>query len=106
MDLEYREKLENYVKILEDDGHIVHLPHRDTNQIDETGFRICVINRRAIEKADRVDIFYSSKSQGTHFDLGMAFALQKKLKVVENEEFNTNKKSYPNMIDYWNKHVK
>lgn len=40
---EYRYKLENYVFELESKGHLVHLPHRDTNQI-QSGFAICSEN--------------------------------------------------------------
>jgi len=98
---EYKRKLEDYVLKLENDGHIVHLPHRDTNQ-KETGFNICTENAEAIKSADEVHIFYSSLSQGTHFDMGVAFANRKPLIVVENEVYGEGK-SYPRMIDEWSK---
>ena len=41
----YKVNLENYVKIMEDMGHTVHLPHRDTKQ-DAKGIEICTQNKR------------------------------------------------------------
>jgi len=96
---EYKTKLEDYVSILENSGNTVHLPHRDTNQT-ATGIEICTENMNAIKNADEVHIFYNSSSQGTHFDLGVAFSLNKKLVVVENEIYGEGK-SYPRMIDEW-----
>ena len=81
---EYKAKLEKYVSELEDKGIIVHLPHRDTNQ-KESGFNICKQNVCVIREYDEVHVFYNGNSQGAHFDMGAAFALGKKIKVVENE---------------------
>ncbi len=96
---QYRNKLEQYVAKLESDGYIVHLPHRDTHQ-DGKGIEICKQNRVAIETAEEVHVFYASKSQGTHFDLGMAFALGKSILVIENEEYGLGK-SFPRMLEEW-----
>ena len=103
---EYRQKLEDYVQKLEDQGHEVHLPHRDTNQ-HVTSIGICTQNYVAINDADEVHIFYNSKSTGTHFDMGMAFALEKPIVVVETEAFDyvdengKYKKSFPLMLEEW-----
>lgn len=99
MNDEYREKLEKYVHSLEKNGVIVHLPHRDTDQT-ATGLEICKQNANAIKKADEVHIFYSSKSLGTHFDMGVAFSLNKKLVIVEGEPFDEGK-SFARMITEW-----
>ena len=96
---EYRQKLEDYVKELEGRGDTVHLPHRDTDQ-SASGFNICMQNGVAISEADEIHIYYSSKSQGTHFDMGMAFAHAKKLIVVENEAIGEGK-SFPRMLAEW-----
>ena len=96
---EYRAKLEAYVKDLEYKGYIVHLPHRDTKQ-DDTGINICTNNMNAIRSANEVHVFYNPDSTGTHFDLGGAFALDKKLVVVENVDYGEGK-SFPRMIDEW-----
>ena len=95
----YIDKLNSYVNKLEIGGDHVHLPHRDTNQIGR-GIDICRENFQAIAGADEVHIFYNSDSQGTHFDMGMAFALHKKIVVIENVKYGEGK-SYPRMIDEW-----
>lgn len=100
---EYRKKLERYVENLEKDGNKVHLPHRDTNQ-EQNGQAICQQNKDAIIWSDEIHIFYDGKSQGALFDLGMAFALNKKIKIIENhwtDEIRQLKKSFPKMLDEW-----
>lgn len=96
---EYKIKLENYVSKLEAEGIEVHLPHRDTNQ-NARGYDICKQNANAIKEADEIHIFYSKESQGTHFDMGVSFALDKKIVIVENEIYGEGK-SYPRMLDEW-----
>lgn len=96
-----RENLEAYTRMLEDLGCQVHLPHRDTKQ-DARGLDICRQNRNAIERADEVHVFYSSTSTGSHFDLGVAFALNKRILVVKNEPYGEGK-SFPRMLDEWEK---
>jgi len=101
---EYRRKLEEYVNDLEEGGYRVHLPHRDTEQ-EARGLDICIQNKEAIVNADEVHIFYNSKSQGTHFDMGVAFALDKPVVIVENEEYGSGK-SYPRMLEEWAGNIK
>lgn len=96
---EYRTKLETYVSELESMGIKVHLPHRDTNQ-NARGFDICMQNANAIKDADEVHIFYNSSSQGTHFDMGVSFALGKRVVVVENEKY-VEGKSFSRMLEEW-----
>lgn len=97
--IEYIQRLESYVLMLENKGDTVYAPHRDTNQ-NALGYEICKQNMRGIINADEVHIFYSSKSQGTHFDMGMAFALNKKIVVVESEPL-TEGKSFQRMLKEW-----
>ena len=96
---EYINKLESYVSELEDKGYKVYAPHRDTDQL-ALGYDICKQNMQGIIDADEVHIFYNSQSQGTHFDMGMAFALNKKIVIVENEEL-TDGKSFQRMLVEW-----
>jgi len=101
---EYLEKLYSYVQMLEMQGHTVHYPPRDTDQNDEEtgGYRICSDNRDAIKSADEVHISYNEKSTGTHFDLGVAFAFNKKIFVFDSPEIDeTLPKSFPKMMRYW-----
>jgi hypothetical protein len=102
-----RKKLEDYVKLLENDGNTVHLPHRDTNQ-NKSGFEICLQNASIIELADEVHIFYSKKSQGIHFDLGVSFAMNKKIVIVENEDddLKIEGKSFAKMLVEWTNKIK
>jgi hypothetical protein len=86
-DAQVRASLEAYTDWLEDKGHEVHLPHRDTKQ-DARGFDICNQNGTAIALADEIHIIYDKKSQGSHFDLGIVFAYdvllgyKKRIRVV------------------------
>lgn len=93
---EYRRNLEEYADQLCAD---VHLPHLHTDQT-ASGLNICKQNREAITIADEVHVFYSPTSQGTHFDLGVAFALEKKIIVVENGPILEGK-SFPRMLLEW-----
>jgi len=96
---EYKQKLEDYVKSLENEGHKVHLPHRDTDQ-KASGYEICTQNAKAIASANEVHIFYNPDSQGTHFDMGATFIYGKKIVVVENIEYSEGK-SFARMLDEW-----
>lgn len=88
------------VGAIEADGYTVHWPPRDTNQNDSTGLRICSDNARAIEMADVVHVIWDGKSQGCLFDLGVAFALRKRVIPVELPEA-TEGKSFQNMVRAW-----
>lgn len=95
----YRVRLEKYVLSLEQGGHMVHLPHRDTNQCGK-GYEINRANMEAIKKADEVHIFYNPESQGTHFDMGVSFALGKKIRIVESVPIPEGK-SYQGLLSEW-----
>jgi len=69
-----RNFIDNYVSNLEDQGKRVYYPAADTNQIDESGgYRICSDNLKAIMDSQEVHVYWTQKSQGTKFDLGIAF---------------------------------
>ena len=93
-------ELQAVVTQLEHEGFIVHWPPRDTLQEDDTGFRICGDNRAAIINADCVHVVWDGKSQGVLFDLGMAFALGKRVIPILLPE-PTSGKSFQNMIQRW-----
>lgn len=90
------------VKSLEDEGYHVHWPHRDTNQSDPVGLRICGDNLAAIQNADVVHVVWDGLSQGCLFDLGMAFALNKKISPISLPDETPNK-SFQNMVRAWGK---
>ena len=100
---EYRDRLESYTKILEDKGDKVHLPHRDTDQ-EATGLAICEQNAEAIREADEVHIFFNSSSKGSHFDMGVAFALNKTIRVIQSEPYVPGK-SFARMLKEWESRI-
>ena len=87
----------DYVGELEAIGHQVYLPPRDTPQDDTTGLNICLRMCQQIKLADEIHIFYDKNSQGIHFDMGCAFALGKKWRLVNTPPDN-NGKSYIKVI--------
>jgi hypothetical protein len=73
-DPEDKKFLEDYVRSQEASGKRIYYPARDTNQVDETGgYRICSDNNQAIRDSREISVYWTTKSQGTKFDLGMAF---------------------------------
>lgn len=99
---EQKKRLEAYVDELENAGNWVHYPARDTDQNDSVGNMICNYNRWAIKRADEIHIFYDQSSGGTLFDLGMAFAMNKKIVVINKEDvLVTPQKSFANVILAW-----
>ncbi|HXK37743.1 MAG TPA: hypothetical protein VJ579_01620 [Candidatus Paceibacterota bacterium] len=91
--------IERYVSDLELAGQIVHWPLRDTDQNDPIGFRICEDNRRAIELADEVHVWWNAASKGSFFDFGMTFALGKKIVLANIASLvRTPEKSFENVL--------
>lgn len=98
-----RKQIEEYVAKLENRDHQVHWPERNTNQNDKIGLRICTDNRRAIEWADEIHIWWQwtkrRKSTGSLFDFGIAFALGKKIVLANPTEVeSTPGKSFNNVL--------
>lgn len=88
------------VQSLEAKGWRVHWPARDTNQDDPTGLNICRENLRAIRQSDVIHVVWDGISQGCLFDLGMAFALGKRIAVLSLPA-PTREKSFQNMVRAW-----
>lgn len=89
-----------FVNGLEIAGWKVHWPTRDTDQHDPTGLRICKQNREAIREADAVHVIWDGESTGVLFDLGMAFALGKRVIILALPEA-PDVKSFLLMIRAW-----
>lgn len=89
-----------FVANLEAAGWAVYWPPRDTNQEDPTGLRICTDNRQAIMDADAVHVVWDGQSQGCLFDLGMAWALGKRIIPIQLPAL-TEGKSFQNMVTEW-----
>jgi len=96
---EQRAAQEGYVSSLEAEGIRVYWPPRDTDQDDPIGLRICSDNRAAMEGADVVRVVWDPESQGSLFDLGMAFAMRKPIYLVNRKDIKpTEKKSFTNLL--------
>jgi nucleoside 2-deoxyribosyltransferase len=76
----YQEKMKEHKEEMEKQGNTVKVPAFDN--LSGTEYQICDYNRRIIEWADEVHVLWDSRSIGTVFDLGMCFALQKKIVIV------------------------
>jgi hypothetical protein len=94
-----------YVENLRKEGHSVHWPYYDTNQDDPVGTKILLDNSRKIFEADEIHFWFDKNSSGSHFDLGVTFALLclgYKKKIVfanrRNVKIEKGKKSFPAVI--------
>ena len=92
-----------YVGRLRDQGHIVFYPTEDAPQNDITGYDIIITELEAIKAADRIDIFWSEDSKGSHFDLGAAMALEKDINLIYEFTEDGPDKSYAKVIKLYQK---
>ena len=69
-------------------------PPDDAPQDDPTGAAICITHLAAMRDADEVHVFWDVESYGSHFDLGMAYALKKRIVPVSCERIDKPRKSY------------
>jgi hypothetical protein len=83
-----------YAEGLRDQGHHVHFPPDDAPQDGPTGEAICRVHRDAMDLAHEVHVFWDVESKGSHFDLGMAYALRKRVVPVACERPDGPEKSY------------
>ena len=59
----------------ESEGYRVHWPLRDTSQTDPYGgYMVCMTNFFKMRDAQKIHVWFSPKSTGSIFDLGMLFA--------------------------------
>lgn len=83
-----------YAEARRAEGHAVHFPPDDAPQEDPTGKAICRTHLAAMKEADEVHVFWDVSSLGSHFDLGMAFALEKRIVPIASEQPDSAGKSY------------
>jgi hypothetical protein len=76
----YLEDIEEHRKKLEREGHAVRRAAYDDLNANE--YQICAFNKAGIKWADVVHVFWDSRSIGTQFDIGMAFALDKPIQIM------------------------
>lgn len=97
-------RMRDYISKVKANGDNIYYPNDDNafEHTDDVGYIICDENRRALLQADEIHIFWDKTSSGSLFDLGMAFASNKKLIIVNAEELEiTPHKSFSNMINEW-----
>lgn len=93
------ESIRLYVADMRARGHSVHYPPDSVDQNDPNGLSICVAHLSAMRRADEVHVFWDVESKGSHFDLGMAFALGKKIKPISHFRDDNEGKSYWKMMN-------
>lgn len=72
--------INDYLLKLRSQGKKIYYPAEDTEQVDSSGgYQICSDNCKAIMDSEETHVYWTDKSQGTKFDLGMAFLLHKNL---------------------------
>lgn len=96
-----RTAAEAHIRCLEYAGHDVFWPHRDAPQNCETGCRIVAAELEAMQAADMVYVMWDRESKGSHFDLGMAYALRKPIKRVLAFRGDKEGKSYWKVMGEW-----
>ena len=101
---EEHRKIMDYVSKMEGEGHEVYFPHRDTDQNDFVGNRICRDNLEAIKASDEVHVWWTETSTGTLFDMGMSFALGKIIKAVNEVPPTDGRSSFNNFLN-WCTHI-
>jgi nucleoside 2-deoxyribosyltransferase len=87
-------EIRKYVEQMRYVGHHVHFPPDDAPQEDPTGEAICRTHLAAMKAADEVHVFWDVRSSGSHFDLGMAYALGVKIVPIVSEQPDGQEKSY------------
>jgi hypothetical protein len=105
---EQKKWIEDYVVEKHSEHFIIHAPHLHTVQRDLFGgYGICIQNAEAVASSSEIDIYYDQESTGSVFDLGVAYALQKPLKVLNKDEIVYNDDSYiDQIIKNWSQNQK
>lgn len=91
---EQQKEIDNYCYNMNSMGHTCHNPKYAVNQDDETGYNICRGHLDSMREADLIAVFWDVNSKGSHFDLGMAFALGKKVELIKVYQPDNEGKSY------------
>ena len=96
---EQRKWIEDFVVQKRKEGYTIHAPHLHTRQEDMFGgFAICTQNAEAVATSSEIDIYYDQSSTGSVFDLGVAYALHKPLKLLNEKEVTLNNNDFMDRI--------
>jgi nucleoside 2-deoxyribosyltransferase len=94
-----RKALREYIEELESIGHDVFYPSDHAPQNDPTGWGIVSLELQAIKECDEVHVYWDTASKGSHFDLGIAMALNKPIILVDAFQEDGPEKSYYKAIN-------
>ena len=104
---EQKKQIADYIARKEHEGTSVYYPARDTDQTDTIGIKICDKNAWAIGMADEVHVFWDKNSNGSLFDLGIAWALRKPIVIINADEVSEERgKSFQNVLLHWTEREK
>jgi nucleoside 2-deoxyribosyltransferase len=92
-----KEDFSSFVNRMESVGYRIHFPPRDCDQTMD-GLSICTVHLAAMRACDEVWIIWDDESKGSHFDLGMAFALEKPVRLVKSLQPDKPGKNYLKII--------
>lgn len=81
----YQDKVKKHAEELREEGHEVLIPAFDSKP-DYNELEICAYNKELIRRASEVHVIWDARSNGTIFDLGMAFAMNKPIKIIHLNE--------------------
>ena len=96
---EQRQWIEDFTKRKYDEGFTIHAPHLHTRQKDLFGgYAICKQNAEATASSQEIDIYYDQSSTGSVFDLGVAYALHKPLRLLNEESITFNENDMIDMV--------
>lgn len=100
---EQRKWIEDFVEQKNKEGYIIHAPHLHTNQVDPLGgYSICKQNAEAIASSNEVNMLYDQGSTGSVFDLGVAYALNKPLVILNEENIEYSPEDIiDSVVEYW-----
>lgn len=96
---EQKKWIENFVIEKYNDGYTIHAPHLHTVQSDLFGgYAICKQNANAVATSEEIDIYYDQSSTGSVFDLGVAYALNKPLEILNKDEITFDENDFIDSI--------
>ena len=94
--------IQAWVKEKEKGGDTVHLPWRDIDQKGLSGTGCCLQNLKAMQECDVVDIYWNpERSPGSIFDLGMAFALGKRIHTINRVVYDSKHTLEQLIVEGW-----
>ncbi len=92
-------EMKEYVDNAKESGYIVHNPNGDTVQEDKFGgYAICRQNAFGMSSSSEIRMFYDQSSKGSMFDLGVAYYLNKPLKVLNEDKIKYDETDFGDYI--------